>query len=140
MRISDSHKDLIHRYLLWAYKTTRESYERIERKTTQLMVDGHILKILHRKPKTEVAVQKDYRKFVEEFEQYIAGKKEDEIKQKFTDGRKKAFHPQYIYLKRRLLAIEDAIKYFLGPKALKTIKELYEKEFINRILQAREHI
>lgn len=40
---TQSHKDLIRRYLLWAFKTTKESFERIERKTTQLMVDEYIL-------------------------------------------------------------------------------------------------
>ncbi len=139
MKISASHKDLIRRYLLWAYKTTKESFERIERKTTQLMVDEYILKALKQNTRCEAAVQKDYQKFIEEFEQYIARKKEDEVKQKFADGSRKVLHPQYIYLERRLLVIEGAIKYFLGPDTLKTMKELYEKEFTNRILQAREH-
>ena len=31
-----AHKDLIRRYLLWFFKTTKESFERIERKTTQV--------------------------------------------------------------------------------------------------------
>lgn len=153
MKISTSHKDLLRRYLLWAYKTTKESFERIERKTTQLMVDEYILKVLNGMPKIEApraehlkrstrceaAVHKDYQKLIEEFEQYIARKKEDEVKQKFSNGSRRALHPQYIYLERRLLAIEEAVKYFLGPDMLKTMKELYEKEFTNRILQAREH-
>jgi len=40
---TQAHRDLIRRYLLWFFKTTKESFERIERKTTQLMVDEYVL-------------------------------------------------------------------------------------------------
>ncbi len=139
MNISLSHKNLIRRYLLWAYKTTRESFERIERKTTQLKVDEHLLKTLNRLAKPKGASQKDYQKFIEEFKKYITDKKEDELKQKYADKNKTSLHPQYLYLRNRLSAIEEAIKYFLGPGELKKIESFFEKEFIGRILQAREH-
>ncbi|MBI3602017.1 MAG: hypothetical protein HY209_03895 [Candidatus Omnitrophica bacterium] len=139
MNMSANHKDLIRRYLLWAYQTTKESFERIERKTTQLMVDEYLLKTLNRMAKPPKSIQKDYQKLVDEFKQYIVNKKQDELKQKFTDETSKSFHPQYLYLRNRLGAIEEAVKYFLGSRQLKAMKALYEEEFTRRILQAREH-
>lgn len=130
------HKNLTRRYLIWAYKTTRESFERIERKTTQLRVDEHILKTLGRGSE---ALNKDYQKYINDFKRYIHNKRKDELTQKFFDGTKKSFHPEYLYYKNRLSAIEDAIKHFLGKQELKKIEKLYEEEFIKRILQAKEH-
>jgi len=121
--LSCAHKALIFRYLLWAYKTTKESFERIERKTTQLMVDEYMAQ---RAPS-------------EEFNAYIQAKRADECKLKFSDADGKILHPQYVYLKNRLAAIEAAIKYFLGPKEWRVIQALYEEEFIRRIVQARDH-
>jgi hypothetical protein len=116
------HKALIRRYLLWAFKTTLESFERIERKTTQLMVDEFILKRINKPAISQ--------KQIKEFEAYIKAKRADELKLKFTDAKGKTLHPQYVYLKNRLQAVEEAVRHFLGEK---------EKEFTNRILQARDH-
>ena len=129
VKITPEHKNLIRRYLLWAYKSTKEEYERIERKTTQLMVDEFILGHLS-KNKSDIP---------EEFKSYIAGKRRDELKLKFADAKGKKLHPQYLYLKNRLSAIEAAIKYFLGNKELKQMDKLFEEEFTRRILEAREH-
>jgi hypothetical protein len=139
MRINKLHKNLTHRYLLWAYKTTRESFERIERKTTQLKVDQRILKTLSQSNKFKRKMRKDDQKFIEEFKQYITAKVKDEISQKYSSSQKDAFHPQYLYLKNRLFAIEEAIEYFLGFRELKRIENLFEEEFTTRILQARDH-
>ena len=139
MKIKASYKNLIRRYLIWAYKTTRESFERIERKTTQLMVDEHILKALNKFSKPKGCIAKDYESFIEDFKGYIAHKRQDELKQKFVDAKGEALHPQYLYLQNRLAAIEGAIKYFLGPTELKKIELLFEEEFVRRILQAKEH-
>ena len=121
IQLSLDHKDLIRRYLLWAYKSTRESFERIERKTTQLMVDEYILGHL---TKNKSVVPK-------EFKAYIADKRKDELKLKS--------HPQYVYLGDRLAAIEAAIKHFLGAKELDHMRKLFEGEFTRRILEARDH-
>ena len=123
-KLSQQHKDLIRRYLLWAYKTTKESFERIERKTTQLTVDEYILKHIR-------AAGGSAPHLIKEYEAYINTKKADEFKLKKD--------PQYVYLKNRLKAIEATIKYFLGAKELKTMRSMYEQEFTARILQAREH-
>jgi len=118
---------LYSRYLLWAYKTTRESFERIERKTTQLVVDEHVRCTM---AKTGIDLK--------EFDQYIADKKADEIKLKYTDETKEELHPQYIYLKNRLVAIEKAVKELLGEAQLKHFEDLFEAEFTRRILESRD--
>ena len=119
--ISTDHQNLIRRYLLWAYKSTKESFERVERKTTQLVVDEFILEHLT-KNKFDVPV---------EFKTYIADKRKDEVKLKSQ--------PEYLYLKSRLAAIEAAIEHFLGTKELTQMAKLYEEEFTRRILEARDH-
>ncbi len=126
---SSQHKQLVRRYLLWAYKSTRESFERIERKTTQLVVDDYILNHF----------SKNKRRVPGEFVSYIDTKRRDELTLKFADAGKKKLHPDYEYLKNRLDAIEAAIKHFLGTKGLKQIEGLYEEEFTRRILEARDH-
>ena len=37
------------------------------------------------------------------------------------------------------IAVEEAIRYFLGENDLHAIQDLYENEFTSRILQSREH-
>jgi hypothetical protein len=138
--MTQAHKDLIRRYLLWFYKTTRESFERIERKTTQLMVDEYVLqRIKISGHKVPAHTKKTYEGLVKEFEAYIKTKQGDELKLKFSDGKGKSLHPQYMYLKNRLLAVEEAVRHFLGEKELRAMRSLYEKEFTCRILQARDH-
>ena len=137
---TQTHKDLIRRYLLWFFKTTKEAFERIERKTTQLMVDEYVLKCIKTKRRGLPANgRKKYDELVKEFEVYIKTKKADELKLKFFDGKGKSLHPQYVYLKNRLEAVEEAIRHFLGEKELRRIRSLYEKEFTSRILLARDH-
>ncbi|MDE1921125.1 MAG: hypothetical protein KGJ09_06835 [Candidatus Omnitrophica bacterium] len=115
------HRKLVGRYLLWAYKTTRESFERIERKTTQLLVDEYILGYF--------AAHK--LRVPAEFRAYIAQKRKDELKLRQD--------PQYVYLQNRMRAIEAAVRHFLGPKEPARMQALYEEEFTRRILEAREH-
>ena len=128
-RLSRDHKNLVRRYLLWAYKSTKESFERIERKTTQLLVDDYILDHLTR---NECEVPQAFRA-------YISDKRKDESKLKFADEKKQSLNPEYLYLKGRLTAIEAAIRHFLGKKELELMHDLYEKEFIRRILEAKDH-
>ena len=134
-----NNRDLVGRYLLWLYKTTKESFERIERKTTQLMIDEYVLNHLNTAGEVPAHGREKYDGFVKEFEIYIKVKQEDELKLKFSDGKRKSLHPQYVYLKNRLEAVEAAIKHFLGEKELRAMRSLYEKEFTDRILQARDH-
>jgi hypothetical protein len=127
--LSQDHKNLVRRYLLWAYKSTKESFERIERKTTQLVVDEFIRDHL---VKNKCAIPA-------EFSSYIAVKRQDELKLKFVDGDAKKLNPDYVYLKDRLAAIEAAIIYFLGTAELKRMQGLFEEEFTRRILESRDH-
>ncbi|MBF0504658.1 MAG: hypothetical protein HQL14_06095 [Candidatus Omnitrophica bacterium] len=136
---SSAHKALFRRYLLWAYKTTKESFERIERKTTQLIVDEYILDNLKTKSLIPEKSKGGYNIIVDEFEAYIKAKRADQLKLKFLNRDQAALHPQYLYLKYRLKAIEAAIRHFLGLKELHAIEILYEKEMTQRILQARDH-
>ncbi len=135
-----AHKALVRRYLLWAYKTTKESFERIERKTTQLIVDEYILgSLVKAKGKVPLSGKDGYNKLVDEFKDYINSKRADELKLKFFGAEGKNLHPNYMYLRDRLEAIKGAIRHFLGAKELRTIEALYEKEFTLRILQAKDH-
>ncbi|MEW6008392.1 MAG: hypothetical protein AB1629_02020 [Candidatus Omnitrophota bacterium] len=124
-------KDLKKRYLIWLYKTTKESLDRIERKFTQLSIDKFLLKELKRhRSKKEIG------KFIDEFSLYIENKEKEGLNLKFED---KAFHPQYSFLVFKLKAIEKAIVKVLGRAGLKEIKSLYEKEMIERILKSTDH-
>jgi hypothetical protein len=127
--LNQDHKNLVRRYLLWAYKSTKESYERIERKTTQLIVDEFIHDHLS---KNKCAIP-------QAFKTYIADKRKDELKLKFAGPAKRQLHPEYVYLKNRLEAIEAAVKYFLGSQELKRMQDLFEEEFTRRILESRDH-
>ena len=130
-------KALVRRYLVWCYKTTKESLDRVERKFTQAAIDRFVLGKISR-AKVPAAAQKEYQKLIADFEVYISDKEKDGAKQKFIDG-KKDLNPQYLYLKNRLSAVEDAIKRFLGPRELTRIHLMYEEEFTRRILESKEH-
>jgi len=123
------YRNLVRRYLLWAYKSARESFERIERKTTQLIVDEYIFNYFLEN-KLEIP---------QDFKSYIANKRKDELKLKFADGKRGKLHPDYVYLKNRLEALQAAIKHFLGEKQLEQFSRLYEEEFTRRIVEARDH-
>ena len=133
-------KDLIRRYLTWCYKTTKEDFDRIDRYFTQLDVDSYVLKQLRlSKDYKQKDKQQSYGALVDEFEEYSEKKKANVLKKKYSSKDCSQFHPQYIYLKNRLGAIEKAIVHFLGKKDKENIRCLYEKEMTRRILQATDH-
>ncbi len=123
--LKPSHKALIRRYLIWAYKSTKESFDRLERKTTQLLADEFILKAMS---KRSGGADKEYRQLMKDFETYIENKRVQPVPQ----GR-------YAYLRDRLEAVEEAIGHFLGKKELESIKRGYEEEFVRRIWAATDH-
>lgn len=135
-KLPDSEKTLIRRYLVWCYKTTREDLDRIDRKFTQLTVDDFILTNLEKISGPEGQV---LNKSIEGFKVYIDKKKESALAEKFSDPHRKQLQPQYLYLCKRLSAVESAVRFFLGPQELGKIRTLYESEMTTRILQAREH-
>ncbi|OGX28167.1 MAG: hypothetical protein A2787_06440 [Omnitrophica WOR_2 bacterium RIFCSPHIGHO2_01_FULL_48_9] len=129
-------KKLIRRYLIWCYKTTKESFERVERKFTQLTVDDFIadeLKSLKGKMRSDLDGP------IKEFEEYMNKKEMSALSEKFADPQRGVFNKEYLYLKIRLGAIEKAVVFFLGKKELTAIHKLYEEEMTKRILQARDH-
>lgn len=127
----DDKKNLKKRYLVWLYKTTKESLDKIERKFTQLEIDRHILNFLKKLDK-----QKRAGGFIFDFKTYIANKERDGLNLKYEGKNIKLEH---YFLDLKLSAIEKVIKQELGKKALAEIKSLYEQEMTERILKSREH-
>lgn len=132
-KLSIDQKNLIKRYLMWCYKTTKEELDRIDRKFTQREVDYYILKKLSQKDRQAVG-----KKYLQDFKRYIDEKEKDAGRLKFSDKNRRHLQPNYVYLKKRLSAVEKAIVAFLGHKELLTIRFLYETEMTRRILEARE--
>lgn len=137
-KVSSKEKALIQRYLVWCYKTTKESLDRIDRKFTQVKVDRFILNQIE-KVQLQSQARTDYRLLVEDFRSYTEGKEKEGLQQKFLNGKDTALNSNYIYLQNRLNAVELAIRHFLGPRALAKIILLYEDEMTRRILESREH-
>ncbi len=136
LKISSKEKALIQRYLIWCYKTTKESLDRIDRKFTQVRVDRFILGQLEGYQRQGGP---DTRKWIDDFKTYISNKEREGLEQKFSKGNKTIVDAQYAYLISRLNAIELAIRHFLGPRMLSKIESLYEQEMTRRILESKEH-
>ncbi len=127
--------NLVRRYLIWCYKTTKEDLDRIDRYFTQAIVDDFLLEELNKR------IDKDDQlsKRILEFEDYKNNKLAKAESKKFDDMARKVLNPDYRYLLARLEAIEAAIKNFLGDEGLVEIADLYESEMTQRILSARDH-
>ena len=133
-------KELIRRYLIWCYKTTKEDLDRIDRYFTQFEADTFLLKTLRTQNDYQKAPPTDpYRVLVAGFETYMKEKKLKALKKKFLNESGSQLEPQYRYLRNRFGAVEKAIVHFLGKKELTVIGRLYEEEMTTRILTAREH-
>lgn len=137
-RLTQQEKNLIRRYLIWCYKTTKEDVDRIDRYFTQWLVDQHLLKDLNSSKKKASCV-KDYGKLIGDFEAYMHTKRANAQKKKILNSSSQKLQPQYEYLKNRLSAVEKAICHFFNKKELTRIRNLYEGEMTRRILEAREH-
>lgn len=135
-KLSKKQRAIIQRYLVWCYKTTKESLDRIDRKFTQALVDRFILNQLQ---KASFQSGPEMIKVINDFERYIATKEEEGRKQKFSNADKEILNVEYAYLVKRLNAIEVAIRHFLGPRMLAKISHLYETEMTRRILESKEH-
>jgi hypothetical protein len=154
-KLSLNQKNLIRRYLMWCYKTAKEDLDRVDRYYTQLTVDQIVLTSL--KASAGFKARQEIRKKIEEFEQYMAKKKAGVDLKKFInepqtygavgerkfDGRINPSQPQltphYEYTKLRFEAIENAIRFFLGDQALRSICRQYETEMARRIFESGEH-
>ena len=124
-------RNLKKRYLVWLYKTTKESLDRIERKFTQLEIDRLILGRLKKLDR-----QKKVSSFIADLKTYIQNKEKDGLGLKYSGLNVK---PEYYFLVLKLEAIEETIVQELGRKALLEIKSLYEREMTRRILESKEH-
>ena len=124
-------KNLKKRYLIWFYKSVKEALDKIERKFTQVDIDRYILDELRRLDKDRAVSS-----FIADFRDYTQKKENNGLNLKFENNKLK---PEYLFLTLKLKAIEKSICKELGRKALKQIKELYEKEMIKRIIEEREH-
>ena len=130
-------KNLRVRYLTWLYKTTKEAFDRYERKFTQLEIDEFILKEMEKELKGAYLPQekKALEKFVNDFRDYIVEKEKDCLKLKY---RGKKIEPEFIFLDVKLDSIEKAIVKELGKDGLEKIKAAYQEEMIKRILEEKE--
>ncbi len=134
-KLTSYEKKLIRRYLIWCYKTTKESFERIERKFTQLLVDDFVADELK---SLKGSIQNDLVDHIVGFEEYMNKKEMSALTEKFADPKQGIFNKDYLYLKIRLGAVEKAIVHFLGKRELSAISKLYEEEMTERILNARD--
>ena len=131
-------KNLKKRYFVWLYKTTKEAFDKFERKFTQTDIDKDILKEIentlmgaylpHEKAQLE--------KLVNSFREYIAAKEKSCLELKYQGLRT---NPEFIFLDVKLNAIEKLIIKELGRRGLAEIKALYEKEMTQRILRSVDH-
>lgn len=140
MKLTQADRNLIRRYLIWCYKTTKEDLDRVDRYFTQEMVDQVIVKELMRSSAyRSLGKNMGFKTLVDGFIKYAAEKKVNAKKKKFSDPNKGELRPDYQYLQRRVKAIEEAACHFLGKAGLDEIRCLYEQEMTDRILTAREH-
>jgi len=139
-KLSANQRNLIRRYLIWFYKTTKEDLDRIDRYFTQFKADQYILKCLRQSKDYQFSKgYKEYRKRVDAFEGYLLTKKARADKQKFKDSQSSVLTSEYQYLLQRCDAIEKAIRHFLGGQEMRRSRGLYEKEMTVRILSTQEH-
>ncbi|MFA5429686.1 MAG: hypothetical protein WC329_00815 [Candidatus Omnitrophota bacterium] len=125
------------RYLLWLYKTTKEAFDRYERKFTQLEIDKFILEEVSKECRQ--ACLSDEREAigeqVEAMRVYVTEKENACLKLKY---RGKKINPEYLFLDIKLQALEKAIVKEIGSEELRCIKNLYEREMSERILHSKE--
>jgi hypothetical protein len=130
-------KNLKFRYLLWLYKTTKEEFDRIERKFAQVGIDKKIMRDMKENfDSKDLKKKNEARKLLKDFKEYIDKKEKDGQELKF-DGRK--LKPEYYHLSQKLQAIEKAVIEELGHSGLKEIKAIYEHEMMRRIIEAQDN-
>jgi hypothetical protein len=99
----DDIKNLKFRYLLWLYRTTKEGFDRIERKFTQVDIDRKIMHYMREHINTRNIRRKNKaKKFIKDFKEYIDTKEKEGWALKF-EGRK--LRAEYYHLSLKLEAI-----------------------------------
>ncbi|MFH0763076.1 MAG: hypothetical protein V1925_04220 [Candidatus Omnitrophota bacterium] len=130
-------RNLKKRYLVWLYKTTKEAFDRYERKFTQLDIDKSMLQEIEKElgqaylPNEKEAIKN----LINDFAGYIDNKEKAcaELRQAG-----KRINAEFLFLDMKLQAVEKAILKDLGKRALSRIKAMYEKEMTKRILKRSE--
>ena len=141
IKLTQNEKDLVRRYFVWCYKTTKEELDKIDRYFTQLKVDEFVLNQLKKsKGYIDKGTNLEFVRLVDEFQAYKKKKEDNVLKRKYQNGKGGNWEVNYQYLSCRMDGLEKAIIYFLGKKELGHIRLLYEEEMTQRILQAREHV
>ena len=131
-------KDLRKRYLIWLYKTTKEAFDKFERKFTQTDLDKDLLFEMENQlmgaflPHEKLSLEK----FVNQYREYIAIKEKACLELKYQG---KKTNPEFLFLDIKLNAIEKLIIKEMGRRGLERIKLLYEREMIQHILRSTEH-
>ncbi|TAN59023.1 hypothetical protein EPN16_08160 [bacterium] len=130
-------KDLKERYLVWLYKTTKEAFDRYERKFTQLEIDEYILLEMEKELKGAYLPQekKPLEKLVNDFRNYIAEKEKACLRLKYKG---KKIDPEFIFLDVKLESIEKAIIRELGKEQLEKIKAACHEEMLKRIIEEKQ--
>lgn len=128
-------RNLKRRYLIWLYKTTKEEFDKFERKFTQIEIDESILMQIEKELKEAYLPEEKQalEKMVNDFRNYIAEKEKASMGLKYKG---KKTNPEFIFLDAKLEAIEREIAKELGLRALARIKDMYEEEMISRIMKA----
>ena len=131
-------KNLKKRYLIWLYKTTKEAFDKHERKFTQLDIDKFILgEIENELQRAYLPQEKEAIKgFIADFIKYI-GDKENACADLRKGGQKT--NAEFLFLDMKLQAVEKAVIKELGKRSLSRIKDMYEKEMTQRILKSIEN-
>ncbi|MFA5156594.1 MAG: hypothetical protein WC532_04305 [Candidatus Omnitrophota bacterium] len=131
-------KNLKKRYLVWLYMTTKEAFDRYERKFTQLDIDTFMLFEMEKELKGAYLPgdKKTLEKYINDFREYIAEKEKVCLKLKYKDKR---IDPEFLFLDIKLDALEKAIVKELGTKALDEIKAFYESEMTEKISRGTKH-
>lgn len=131
-------KNLKKRYFIWLYKIAKETFDKYERKFTQIDIDNDILAEMENQllgsylPHEKDALQQR----IDDFQKYIETK--DKACSELRDSHKK-INPDFIFSEIKLNAIEKIIQKELGRRGLEEIRSLYEKEMTQRILKSTEH-
>ena len=131
-------KNLKKRYFVWLYRTTKEAFDKFERKFTQTEIDKDLLREIENTlmgaylPHEKIELEK----LVNNFQEYISSKEKACLELKYQGLRT---NPEFIFLDVKLSAIEKLIIREFGRRGLEEIKSLYEKEMTRRILRSAEH-
>ena len=130
-------KNLKKRYLVWLYKTTKEAFDKFERKFTQLEIDKDILGEIENTLMGSYLPQEksELEKMVNEFRDYILNKEKSCLGLKYQG---QMTNPEFLFFYVKLEAVEKTIVKEFGRRGLEEIKSLYENEMTQRILKSTE--